>query len=188
MLYRPVIGIDLGSQGGAVEVSGEGANVEIVSSIAFDEVGKKEIVEYFLKRRDRYFVVEKVSSSFGDGAVQAFTFGKWVGFITFMLEAIEIPYFSINSGQWSAFYRGKFGSFGFDEKSNKIRNEIWVRDHFKDICAFCKKKTRYHSGIVDSFLIANYFIEKYDTILEESGKKNVQKRTPKPRVPRASFI
>lgn len=184
-----LVGVDFGSEGGACAIDISEGGTKLVSAIAFDAASASDILHFISCFKGSNVYTEKVGSTPGDGVKSLFSFGRNVGRIQSLLELAKNPIFEVSPVMWSAYYRGLYGSFTCDNKERNIQlakhilgEEVERLHKSKLVSPRCSS---YHTGAVDSFLIANFAALSHHKIISTMEAKRKQTKS---KAPKAMFI
>jgi len=157
--YRKFIGIDPGANG-FVSVLIYDEYDDLVGSdylpmpMVYGRVGGLELYDFLLKHKDcEVCVVEDVHAIYGSSAKSNFSFGRNVGGLHAILDAVPIKFELIQPKTWqSGVILG-----GINSKDTKVRSIHSAGVHFPlEDLRKSSRATKPHDGKTDSMLMALY--------------------------------
>lgn len=115
----------------------------------------------------RIVVIEKVGARPGQSGVSMFTFGHNVGMLQGFMTALGMPIKWVAPNVWAKFmHEGIKSDLGTKEKSIIAALNLWPqgRDFFRG-----SRPKAFHDGIVDAYLIAEYYRRKGLGVITDAG-------------------
>lgn len=165
-------GVDVGKNGGIAIIYPDGSIETYVTpttgSASSKEINKQAIKDLFERMMDGYLVtvvLEDVHSIFGVGAKSNFQFGRALGILEGMMEAMNLPYVKVTPKTWQKVcFEGvpmmkkagapAEGRGGTDTKAMALvaAQRLYPKHDLRKSA----QAEKAHNGIVDALLMAHY--------------------------------
>ncbi|MDE0915773.1 MAG: hypothetical protein OSB57_11430 [Planctomycetota bacterium] len=157
-----IIGFDPGKSGGLVALSSEGAylrhhRITVIGSGSRARIDGRAIADWLAKiyaawPDDVIVVAERVSSMPTDGVVSAFSFGKALGQVVGITEALGFPFTEVAPTDWQ-----KLMLRGHKRTPRKVRKAncaLVAGDLFPELAELLRVKANW--GLADAALIGEF--------------------------------